>query len=640
MSEQLLIRVKDKISPFELSNNLTSIGYRRVPLIDSAGEFSLRGNLLDIWLERYKLPVRVDLIGDKIENLYLFNPLLGSKIRDLKNLLVLPIGSLPLRELKWAKKEVEAGQYERLFLSEIKKGDLVVHINHGIGRFVGVIANGVKQSPAAEVATSPSAPRNDMLLKVEYGRGGVLTVPVNQIDRLTKYIGSGKKPPLNTLGTASWERTKRKVSEDISKIAEELLRLYSFREKVKRAAYPEDTIWQKQLEDSFEFEPTDDQIKALEEIKKDLASDKPMDRILVGDVGFGKTEVALRTAFKVAQENRQVAVLAPTTVLVEQLFEVFKSRLNDFPVKITRLSRFVSTEEIKSEKLKIKNGEIDIIIGTHRLLSKDMEFKNLGLVVIDEEHRFGVKQKETLKQKRLEVDVLSMSATPIPRSLSMAFSKIRDISVLHTPPVGRKPVETKISEFDYELVKKAIEREINRGGQVFYLHNRVASIAGTASRIQQLVPTAKVTFAHGQMEKSLEKTMDLFMEGEFNVLVSTTIIASGLDLPNVNTIIITDSQKFGLADLYQLRGRVGRGARDAYAYLLYPKGFLPTGPSLERLLAIAESTELGSGFKLAERDLEIRGAGNLLGKEQSGNISLVGFELYSQLLAQAVQKLR
>ena len=376
------------------------------------------------------------------------------------------------------------------------------------------------------------------------------------------------------------------------------------------------------------------------EIKKDLEEEKPMDRLLVGDVGFGKTEVALRTAFKVAQENKQVVVLAPTTVSTEQLYEVFKTRLEKFPVRVARLSRFVKAKEIKQMREKIKSGEVDIIIGTQRLLSRDIEFKNLGLLVIDEEHRFGVKQKELLKQKRLEVDALSMSATPIPRSLSMAFTKIRDISVLHTAPLGRKPVKTEIKEFDYELVKEAIEREIKRNGQVFYLHNRVTSLAGVADRIQKLVPQAKVAYAHGQMAKQLEKTMGSFIEGKVNVLVCTTIIASGLDIPHTNTIIIADAQKFGLADLYQLRGRVGRGTQDAFAYLLYPKGFLPTGPALERLLAIAESTELGSGFKLAERDLEIRGAGNLLGKEQSGNVSLVGFELYNQLLAQAVEELR
>ena len=451
MENQLIIKIKQVISPFELANNLTSIGYRRVPVIESKGEFALRGNLLDIWLERYKLPVRVDLIGNKIENLYLFNPLLGSKIRDLKNLLILPIGSLPLGELKWAKKEVEEGQYERLFLSELKPGDLVVHINHGIGKFVSVTKSGLNPDQDSTLT-----------LKVEYGRGDILTVPLEQIDRLTKYIGSGKRPPLNTLGTASWERTKRKVTEDISKIAQELLKLYSYREKSRRPALPTDTIWQKQLEDSFEFEETPDQRSALGEIKKDLEEEKPMDRLLVGDVGFGKTEVALRTAFKVAQENKQVVVLAPTTVLTEQLYEVFKTRLEKFPVRVARLSRFVKAKEIKQMREKIKSGEVDIIIGTQRLLSRDIEFKNLGLLVIDEEHRFGVKQKELLKQRRLEVDALSMSATPIPRSLSMAFTKIRDISVLHTAPLGRKPVKTDIKEFDYELVKEAIEREIKR----------------------------------------------------------------------------------------------------------------------------------------------------------------------------------
>lgn len=527
------------------------------------------------------------------------------------------------------KKHKEGEAYEKIFLSEIKEGDFVVHIDSGIGKFIGF-------------ETKDNSLGKLQNLVVEYARGDRVFVPVNQIERLTKYIGAGsRKPNLSSLGTASWERIKQRVKDSVILIAKDLLEVYAKREILKRKPYLADSSWQKQLEANFEYRETTDQLLAVNEIKKDLESEKPMDRLLVGDVGFGKTEVAIRAAFKVSSDGRQVALLVPTTILAEQHFHLFKQRLKDFPLRVEMLSRFTKKESINNIIADVENGAIDIIIGTHRLLSKDIVFKNLGLLIIDEEHRFGVNQKEKLKKVRTEVDVLSLSATPIPRTLQMSLTKIRDISLLSEPPFGRLPIETVVREFDLDLVKEAATRELQRVGQVFYLSNRVDTISAKAYQIKNLLPEARVEFAHGQMgEGVLEQVMNRFYEGKIDILVCTTIIGSGLDLPNANTLILENAQKFGLADLYQLRGRVGRGQSQAYAYLFYPKNYKPEGDAAKRLLAISQSTELGSGIKLAKEDLEIRGAGNLLGAEQSGNITLVGFELYIQLLAQAVEQLK
>lgn len=431
------------------------------------------------------------------------------------------------------------------------------------------------------------------------------------------------------------------MRESIIKAAQDLLNLYAEREISSRPKYSADTSWQKQLGDSFEYEETEDQIKSTEEIKGDLQGGRPMDRILVGDVGFGKTEVAVRACFKVVQEGKQVAVLVPTTLLAEQHLHIFKNRLEQFPVVIEMLSRFRGEREQKEILEELKVGKIDIVIGTHRLLSGDVKFKDLGLLIVDEEHRFGVTHKERFKSLRTNVDVLSMTATPIPRTLHMALTRLRDISVLKQAPPGRKPIETFVGEFDSEKIKSAIESEIARGGQVYYLFNNVVGIARKASEVSSLVPNVKIVYAHGQMRGAeLEEAMEQFYSGKTDVLVCTTIIGSGLDMPNVNTILIENVQKFGLAEMYQLRGRVGRSERKAYAYLFYPRGYVPAGDVLERLMAIGSASELGSGFKLAKKDLEIRGAGNLLGTAQHGNISLVGFELYIQLLSQAVERLK
>ncbi len=631
--QELTIKLNEKIRIGELAKKLANLGYEKVGIStpEKEGQFSSRGNLVDLWLERYKTPVRIDLIGEKIENLYLFNPITQSKIKNLKEVYIVPFGTTPKLAPTWAKKAkfpVGAGKYERLFLSEIETGDLVVHIDYGVGRFIGVTGK-----DGAEKLQS---------LIVEYAKGDKLYVPVGQIERLTKYIGvSGYKPRLNNLGTSGWERIKTRVRESIIKAAQDLLNLYAQREISRRPKYSVDTSWQKQLGDSFEYEETEDQIKSTEEIKGDLQGSRPMDRILVGDVGFGKTEVAVRACFKVVQEGKQVAVLVPTTLLAEQHYHIFKNRLEQFPVVIEVLSRFRGEREKKEILGELKVGKIDIVIGTHRLLSGDVEFKDLGLLVVDEEHRFGVTHKERLKSLRTDVDVLSMTATPIPRTLHMALTRLRDISVLKQAPPGRKPIETFVGEFDSEKIKSVIESEIARGGQVYYLFNNVAEIARKASEVASLVPNVRIVYAHGQMRGAeLAAAMKQFYSGKTDVLVCTTIIGSGLDMPNVNTIIIENVQKFGLAEMYQLRGRVGRSERKAYAYLFYPGGYVPAGDVLERLLAIGRASELGSGFKLAKKDLEIRGAGNLLGTAQHGNVSLIGFELYIQLLSQAVERLK
>lgn len=622
--------VGDSISFSYLRKYLSDLAYINVTPgnVAKVGEYSIRGGAIDIWLERYKLPVRLDLIGNDLESVYLFNTLTQSKTKILKKVYIIPFGTTPNLGPKWSRSfPAEEGSYERLFLSDIQAGDWVVHIDHGVGKFAGLLDG--DESVGQQ-------------LVVEYAGKDKLFVPISQVERLTKYIGvGGKKARLSRLGTGSWENTKHKVAEDIAKYAKELLQLYAKREIVKRPSYSKDSPWQKQMEENFQFQETDDQLTATKLIKRDLESNSPMDRILVGDVGFGKTEVALRTAFKAVQENKQVAVLVPTTILADQHYFVFKDRLKEFPVNVSLLSRWKSESEQKDTVTDLKSGIIDIVVGTHRLLSKDVEFKNLGLVILDEEHRFGVRHKEILKTMRPILDVLSMSATPIPRSLQMAFTKIRDMSVLTQAPVGRKPIKTAVEEYGKERVKNAIESELSRGGQVYYVFNNVDKIAAKAREVKLLASKARIVYAHGQMKgKQLEAAMEQFYSGRANVLVCTTIIGSGIDMPNVNTIIMENAHRFGLADLYQLRGRVGRSEKEAFAYLFYPKQYIPEGEVFERLTAISQATNLGAGFKIAKKDLEIRGAGNLLGTAQHGTISLVGFELYVQLLSQAVEKLK
>lgn len=510
--------------------------------------------------------------------------------------------------------------------AELKLGDYVVHANHGVG-----VYKGIKQ---IEVGGH----KRDYL-DIVYDKGDKLYVPVDQLDLVQKYIGSeGKTPKVNKLGSAEWSKAKAKVRKSINEIAQDLVKLYATRATLKGYKYNKDTEWQRQFEDEFPFEETPDQLTSLEEIKKDMESDKPMDRLLCGDVGYGKTEVAIRAAFKAVMDGKQVAFLVPTTILAEQHYKNMIKRFSDFPVKIDMISRFRSAKEQKATLQAAKEGNVDILIGTHRLVSKDIVFKDLGLLIIDEEQRFGVAQKEKIKNLKKNVDVLTLSATPIPRTLHMSLTGARDISVIETPPEERYPIQTYVVEQNDQLVRDAVLREINRGGQVYYVYNRVDSIENMAKYLAELIPECKIGIIHGQMtERQLETEMVSFMNKDYDLLVCTTIIETGIDIPNVNTMIIHDSDKMGLSQLYQLRGRVGRSNRIAYAYFMYTKDKVLTEVAEKRLKALKDFTELGSGFKIAMRDLEIRGAGNMMGSAQHGHMAAIGYDLYCRMLEDTIK---
>jgi len=513
--------------------------------------------------------------------------------------------------------------------TDLSPGDFIVHIHHGIGIYRGMtrlLLNGAERD----------------YLQLEYAQGDRLYVPTDQINLVQRYIGvEGQPPRIHRLAGAEWEREKRRVREAAREMARELLQLYAARESATGHAFAPDTPWQHELEATFEFEETPDQWLAIQDVKRDMEQPKPMDRLIAGDVGYGKTEVALRAAFKAAMDGKQVAILVPTTVLAQQHYNVFLKRLAAYPMKVDVVSRFRSRAELKKTLEDLAAGTLDVVVGTHRLLQKDVRFSRLGLVIIDEEQRFGVRHKEKLKQLRTTVDVLTLTATPIPRTLHMSLAGLRDMSVMETPPEARLPIHTEIRPYDDDLVRTAVRRELDRGGQVYVVHNRVETIERAARRIRALVPEAKVAVAHGQMpEERLEQVMMDFLGGRDTVLVCTTIVEIGLDIPRVNTILIEDAHLMGLSQLYQLRGRVGRADRQAYCYLLYPRGAALTAEAHQRLQAMQEFVELGSGLKLAMRDLEIRGAGNLLGPEQHGHLAAVGFELYTRLLDEAVRELR
>ncbi|HIM37633.1 MAG TPA: transcription-repair coupling factor [Dehalococcoidia bacterium] len=512
-------------------------------------------------------------------------------------------------------------------LADLVEGSFVVHIDHGVARFSGTTKMG-EDGEEKEY------------LVLEYAEDDKLYVPTGHLDRVSSYVGAlDRQPSLTRLSAGDWARVKEKVKSATKELAEELIRMHAAREVAEGYEFGPDTTWQKELEDSFPFEETPDQTKAIDEVKADMENRKPMDRLICGDVGYGKTEVALRAAFKTVNDGMQVGILVPTTVLAQQHYATFSERLSPFPIRVEVLSRFRTHKEQQEVIAGLKDGSVDIVIGTHRLLQRDVEFKNLGLAVVDEEQRFGVAHKERLKQLRQQVDVLTLSATPIPRTLNLALAGIRDLSTMDTPPEARLPIKTFVSEYSEDVIKEAIFRELERNGQVFFLHNRVKTIHQTAAELAVLVPQGKFLVAHGQMaEGELEEVMMAFSKGEADVLICTTIIESGLDMPNVNTLIIDRADRFGLSQLYQLRGRVGRGEHRAYAYLLVPKGRRITEAAEQRVQAILESSELGSGFRIAMRDLEIRGAGNLLGAAQSGHILEVGLTLYSQLLQEAVEE--
>jgi transcription-repair coupling factor (superfamily II helicase) len=515
------------------------------------------------------------------------------------------------------------------YFSDLSPGDFVVHVEHGIGVFQGLVTRAME-----------GVGREYLL--IEYAEDDRLYVPIHQADRISRYIGADARPPrINRLGGARWRRVKARAQEAAEEVAEELLELYAARELVPGHAFTSDTDWQAELEASFPYVETADQLRAIADVKADMEKPKPMDRLICGDVGYGKTEVALRAAFKAVMDGKQVAVLTPTTVLAQQHYATFRQRLAPFPVEVEMLSRFRTRSEQQAILERLYTGQVDIVIGTHRLLQKDVMFADLGLLVIDEEQRFGVTHKEFLKQMRTEVDVLTMTATPIPRTLYMSLTGVRDISTIETPPEERLPISTYTGQYDPALVQRAIRRELERGGQVFYLHNRVQTIRSTANRLRKLTPEAVFAVAHGQMrEADLEETMMRFVVGEIDVLVCTSIIESGLDIPNANTLIVERADRFGLAQLYQLRGRVGRGSQRAYAYFFHGRVTRMTNEARQRLETMREASGLGAGYTIAMRDLEIRGAGDILGTRQSGQIAAVGFDLYTRLLAREVKVLR
>ena len=546
------------------------------------------------------------------------------------NMLVITGEEFISSETKKRKHTDSFKQGEKVVFADLRAGDYIVHKTQGIGIYIGV-----------NTITTADGITKDYI-KVKYKNDDVLYVPTDMLDNIRKYVGGGEgEPKLNKLGSKEWENTKARVKNNLKEVARDLIELYARRQKAQGFMFSPDTPWQKQFEDSFPYQETEDQLRCISEVKKDMESNKPMDRLLCGDVGYGKTEVAIRAAFKAVMDQKQVAYLVPTTILANQQYEEFKSRMEEFAIKVELLNRFRTKKEQEEIIKKLKLGEIDVIVGTHRILSKDVEFKDLGLLIIDEEHRFGVKDKEKIKKLKENIDVLTMTATPIPRTLHMSIVGIRDMSVIYEPPQNRKPVQTYVLEYDEEVIKEAITKELERNGQVFYLFNNVEKIIRKADEISKLVPEAKVEFAHGKMTGGeIENIMQDFIEHKIDVLVCTTILESGIDIPNANTIIVENADRLGLAQLYQIRGRVGRSDRQGYAYITYRRDKLLSEVADKRLKAIKEFTEFGSGFKIAMRDLEIRGAGSLLGEIQSGHMEQVGYDTYCKLLDEVVKEMQ
>ncbi len=552
----------------------------------------------------------------------------GFECYDL-NLVVISMAEALEGETKKKRTSSTFRQGEKVVFADLKQGDYVVHRTQGIGQFIGV-------------STIETDGITKDYIKIKYKNDDMLYVPTNNLDNVRKYIGGGDtEPKLNRLGSKEWANTKTRVKKNLREVAKDLIELYAKRQKMKGFAFSKDSDWQRQFEGEFPYQETDDQLRCIEEVKKDMELSRPMDRLLCGDVGYGKTEVAIRSAFKAVLDHKQVAYLVPTTVLANQQYDTFKKRMENYAITVELLNRFRTKKEQEQIVRKLKLGEIDVVIGTHRILSQDVEFKDLGLLIIDEEHRFGVKDKEKIKKLKTSVDVLTMTATPIPRTLHMSILGIRDMSVIYEPPQNRRPVQTYVLEYDAEVIKEAITKELERSGQIFYLYNNVENIEKKTMEIAELVPEAKVEFAHGKMTgREIEDIMERFIAGEINVLVCTTILESGIDIPNANTIIVENADRLGLAQLYQIRGRVGRSDRQAYAYITYKRDKLLSEVADKRLKAIREFTEFGSGFKIAMRDLEIRGAGSLLGEIQHGHMEQVGYDTYCNLLDQVVKEMQ
>ena len=633
MFETLEFYPGKEISFDSLLKRLVDFKYSRQDRVSAPGEFALRGGVLDVYPIFFSFPVRIDFKHETVEDIHTFDTATGRRMEPHRMVVVTPVRSS--RATRFPGRGGSLFSWEELEdpvdpFVDIEPGDLVVHILHGVARYRGLKSLKNRQGKQEDHFTLEFADKN------------VLYVPTRDLHLIQRYVGFGKiRPELSKLGSKTWERLKEKARKGVLSFASELLEMQARRRALEGHAFPRDTEWQKKLEADFPYKETEDQARAVEEVKRDMESSQPMDRLICGDVGYGKTEVALRAAFKAVMSGKQVAILVPTTLLAEQHFDVFSERMKEFPVTIRMLSRFQSPGEQARIAASLAGGSCDVVIGTHRLLSKDISFKELGLVIIDEEQRFGVRHKEHLKRLRLLVDVLTLSATPIPRTLYQSLVGTRDMSTIHTPPKDRKPIETHVAEYHEDTVKSAIRRELNRKGQVFFIHNRVRGIEKMAKRLSELVPEARIGVGHGQMPaKALESVMKKFMHGEIDVLVCTTIVESGLDIPNANTILVNRADAFGLSELYQLRGRVGRFDRNAYAFLLTPKNTALTEESRKRLAAIEKFTHLGAGFNVAMEDLEIRGAGNILGTEQHGYITGVGFDLYCRILKETVARLK
>ncbi|MBI3088521.1 MAG: transcription-repair coupling factor [Candidatus Omnitrophica bacterium] len=625
MLEYRRFYVGERLNLEQVLDQLMRFGYQRVPQVADPGDLAVRGGILDIFPATFECPLRLELAGSRLASIRGFNPVTFETLDRHSMVVVLP-RQLRMRMSGRGILDLETPFEGALDLTE---GDLVVHLEHGIGRFCG----------RTTLATSQG--QTDALI-LEYAGGDRLYVPMDQLHLVQRYVGFGSRlPALHTLGGSAWERAKAKAYLGAWTYANELLSVQARRLALPGHTFSKDHEWQRDFERAFPYRETPDQLAATEQVKQDMEDARPMDRLLLGDVGYGKTEVALRAAFKTVMDQKQAAVLVPTTILAYQHARTFTARLQAFPVQVETLSRFQTPAEQHRILEALRAGACDIVIGTHRLLSGDVQFKDLGLLIIDEEQRFGVREKEQLKAWRTQVDVLVLSATPIPRTLYLALMGSREMSLIMTPPENRHPVETAVAEDDDDSLRRWIRKELARQGQVYVVHNRVYDIHQLAARIRRLVPEARVGVGHGQLpEEALERTVLEFIEGRLDVLVTTTIIESGIDIPNANTLIVNRADQFGLADLYQLRGRVGRFTRKAYAYLLVPRGGGLSQEARERLRAIMQHTELGAGFKIAMEDLKLRGAGNLLGIEQHGHITAVGFDLYCRLLREAITHIK
>jgi transcription-repair coupling factor (superfamily II helicase) len=627
MYESLKIYINQQTKKQALLKQLIKLGYENSDFVSQEGDFSQRGGIVDIFPSGFEEPIRIELFDEKIDTIRSFSLITSDITAEHQMVIILPRKTLKVASGRMLFSGIGEETPVDNFV-DIQAGDTVVHIDHGIGIYRGI----------KTIAEDGSM--KDYIL-IEYAGRDKLYVPTDEINLIQKYISFYKRSPrLSKLGTKTWQRIKNRTKKIAASYAMELLEMQAARLKQKGFPFSKDTDWQKRLEDSFEYTDTIDQAKASEEVKQDMERQKPMDRLLCGDVGYGKTEVALRASFKAVMDNKQVAILVPTTILAEQHFNTFSERMKDFPVNIQMLSRFRTRSQQQKIIDGLKEGAADIVIGTHRLISDDVVFKDLGLVIIDEEQRFGVKAKEKLKKLRLLVDVLTMTATPIPRTLYLSLTGARDMSAINTPPPDRLPIETKVAVYSDKSIKEALLREASRGGQVYFVNNRIKGIDKIALRLKEIAGSnIRIATAHGRMpSKELEEVMLEFIKGDIDVLVSTTIIESGIDIPNANTIIVNRADQFGLADLYQLRGRVGRFKVKAYAFFIVPKHYALSKDAKKRLRAVRRFTELGAGFKIAMEDLQIRGAGNLLGTEQHGHIAAVGFDLYCRLLRQVINE--